>query len=80
MISLTFLVGSVGRTFFFFVYDHLSYNYYETGLCSKGLIVYGLGYCLVRFSVLLMFNFCINNVVGKPIIKGLFYIKFKIVT
>ena len=51
MISLTFLVGSIGRTFFwirfFLIYFHLSYNYYEVDFFSKGLlIVYGLRYCL----------------------------------
>ena len=50
MISLTFFVGSAGRTFFnkvFLVYVHLSYNYYEIGSCSKVLlIVYDLEYCL----------------------------------
>ena len=42
MISLTFLVGSVGRTFSgqgFLIYVHLSYNFYEIGFCSKGLLI-----------------------------------------
>ena len=50
MISLTFF-GRIGRENIFFggglVYVHLSYNYYEIGFCSKGLLIaYGLGYCL----------------------------------
>ena len=78
------MVGSVGRTFFlnkfFLVYVHLSYNYYEIGFCSKGLlIVYGLGYYVMFSFINEMFNFSINDVVGKTIInKGLFYI-FKFV-
>ena len=50
MISLTFLVGSVWRTFFWIrilVHVHLSHNHYDVVFCSIGLlIVYGLGYCL----------------------------------
>ena len=47
MISLTFLVGEHFLGLGFLVYVHLSYNYYETGFGSKGLlIVYGLGHCL----------------------------------
>ena len=48
-----FLVGSVAEHFFgksFFIYVHLSYNYYEIGFGNKGLlVVYGLGYCLCYF-------------------------------
>ena len=49
MISLTVLVTSVEKIFFIriLVYDQLSYNYYEIGFRSKGLlIVYGLRYRL----------------------------------
>ena len=50
------------------------FEFYEIGHCSKSLlIVYGLGYCLCY--VVQFYYFCINNVVGKPIInKSLFYV------
>ena len=79
MISLTFLEGAEGRTFVL-VYVHLSYNYYEIGFCSKGLlIVYCTVYIMVFSFINEIFNFCINNVVRNPIInKDLFYILFNI--
>ena len=55
------------------MYVHLAYTYYETVFCSKGLLIV---FFVILFSFIHgMFNFCIYNEVGKPIINEyLFYI------
>ena len=48
---LSYFFGRIGRENIFLksflIYVHLSYDNYETGFCSKDLlIIYGLGWCL----------------------------------
>ena len=79
MIYLTFLVGSVRRTFFFdkvfsymFIYLIITMKLVFVIKVYRLFMVYDIVYVMLLSFINEKFNFCINNVVGKHIINKIF--------